>query len=298
MERITKDIVKNWLPLREPDAHKGDFGRLLMIAGNKGMMGACVLACRAAFRSGSGLVAACCDPSLFSDVHAGVPEATCVARDIRDLAKYDAAAIGPGLGVSRENHERIVSVLQGFDGPVVLDADALNCLSEYGFPDQETVRASLALTPHAGEAAKLVNALGIFGSGTVQSSGIAEQRELFGMLLAKKLNAVTVMKGAGSLVCFPDGSVYENTTGNAGMATGGSGDVLTGMISSFAGQLAAQGVPAAEAARRAAVCGVYLHGLAGDLAARQWGQAGLMASDLADYAALARQSFDNFSVTD
>ena len=298
MERITKDIVQNWLPLREPDAHKGDFGRLLMIAGNKGMMGACVLACRAAFRSGSGLVAACCDPSLFSDVHAGVPEATCVARDIQELAKYDAAAIGPGLGVSRENHERIVSVLQGFDGPVVLDADALNCLSEYGFPDSETIRASLVLTPHAGEAAKLVNALGIFGSGTIHSSDIAKQRERFGTVFAEKLNAVTVMKGAGSLVCCPDGSVYENTTGNAGMATGGSGDVLTGMISSFAGQLAAQGVAAEEAVKRAAVCGVYLHGMAGDIAAKQWGQAGLMASDLADCAALARQSFDNFSVTD
>ncbi|MBR5980473.1 MAG: NAD(P)H-hydrate dehydratase, partial [Firmicutes bacterium] len=141
MERITKDIVQNWLPLREPDAHKGDFGRLLMIAGSRGMMGACVLACRAAFRSGSGLVAACCDPSLFSDVHAGVPEATCVARDVQDLAKYDAVAIGPGLGVTPENHASIVNVLQGFDGPVVLDADALNCLSQYGFPSPETVSA-------------------------------------------------------------------------------------------------------------------------------------------------------------
>ena len=298
MERITKQIVQNWLPLREPDAHKGDFGRLLMIAGNKGMMGACVLACRAAFRSGSGLVAACCDPSLFSDVHAGVPEATCVARDVQDLAKYDAVAIGPGLGVTPENHASIVSVLQGFDGPVVLDADALNCLSQCGVPSPEDIRASLVLTPHAGEAAKLVNALGLFGSGSVSASDIAKQRELFGTLIAKKLNAVAVMKGAGSLVCCPDGPVYENTTGNAGMATGGSGDVLTGMISSFAGQLAAQGRPAAEAAKRAAVCGVYLHGLAGDLAAGKWGEAGLMASDLADYAALARQSFDNFAVTD
>ena len=298
MERITRQIVQNWLPAREPDAHKGDFGRLLMIAGSRDMMGAAVLACRAAFRSGSGLVAACCDPSLFSDVHAGVPEATCVARDIQDLAKYDAAAIGPGLGVTPENHARIISVLQGFDGPVVLDADALNCLSQYGIPSPETVRAKLVLTPHAGEAAKLVNALEDLGSAAAGASDIAKNRELFGTLLAEKLNAVTVMKGAGSLVCCPDGSVYENTTGNAGMATGGSGDVLTGMISSFAGQLAAQGVPAAEAAKRAAVCGVYLHGLAGDLAARQWGQAGLMASDLADYAALARQSFDNFTVTD
>ena len=289
MERITKELVKSWLPLREPDAHKGDFGRLLMIAGSRGMMGACVLSCRAAFRSGSGLVAACCDPELFSDVHAGVPEATCVSRDIRDLAKYDAAAIGPGLGVSPEKHALVCRVLQDLEGPAVVDADGLNCLAEYGVPSPGTVRASLVLTPHAGEAAKLLK---------VSPGEISADRKRYGLILAEKLNAAVVMKGAGSLVCCPDGSVYENTTGNVGMATGGSGDVLTGMIASFAGQLAAQGVPAAEAAVRAAVCGVYLHGLAGDLAAGQWGQAGLMASDLADYAALARQSFDNFRVTD
>ena len=97
---------------------------------------------------------------------------------------------------------------------------------------------------------------------------------------------------------IPDGTVYENATGNAGMATGGSGDVLTGMTASFAGQLAAQGAKPAEAAKRGALCGVYVHGLAGDLASKQWGRAGLMASDLADYAALALQSFDKFCGTD
>ena len=121
---------------------------------------------------------------------------------------------------------------------------------------------------------------------------------LFGMMLAQRLQAVTVMKGARSLVCCPDGTVYENSTGNAGMATGGSGDVLTGMTASFAGQLAAQGAEPAEAAKLGALCGVYVHGLAGDLAAKQWGQAGLMASDLADFAAIALQSFDKFRGTD
>ena len=97
MIELTQKSIQHWLPLREPDAHKGDFGRLLMIAGSRGMMGACVLACRAAFRSGAGLVAACCSPSLFSDVHAGVPEATCVSREDFDPGRYDAVAIGPGL---------------------------------------------------------------------------------------------------------------------------------------------------------------------------------------------------------
>ena len=289
MIELTQKSIQHWLPLREPDAHKGDFGRLLMIAGSRGMMGACVLACRAAFRSGAGLVAACCDPRLFSDVHAGVPEATCVSRDGFDPGKYDAAAIGPGLGVSEENYALIVRLLKDFAGPVVLDADALNCLSRYGLPLPENVRASLVLTPHAGEAARLLN---------VSPAEIGADRERFGLILAQRLRAVTVMKGSRSLICCPDGTVCENTTGNAGMATGGSGDVLTGMTASFAGQLAAQGADPAEAAKRAAVCGVYLHGLAGDLAAERWGQDGLMASDLADYAALARQSFDNFCRTD
>lgn len=279
MDRISKELVKSWLPLREPDAHKGDFGRILMIAGSKGMMGACILSCRSAFRSGSGLVAACCSPDLFSDVHAGVPEATCVSREGFDAARYDAVAIGPGLGVSEENHETICRVLAAYEGPVILDADALNCLAKYGFSGIEGRKASLVLTPHAGEAARLLNGL--------SAAEISADRERFGLILAEQLGAVTVMKGAGSLICCPDGSVYQNTTGNAGMATGGSGDVLTGMICSLAGQLAAQGIPAAEAAKRAAVCGVYLHGLAGDLAAKDWGEVSLMASDLADRVALA-----------
>ena len=289
MIELTQKSIQHWLPLREPDAHKGDFGRLLMIAGSRGMMGACVLACRAAFRSGAGLVAACCDPSLFSDVHAGVPEATCVSREGFDPGRYDAAAIGPGLGVSEENHALILKLLQEYAGPVILDADALNCLSRYGVPSPETIRASLVLTPHAGEAARFFD---------VSPADISADRERFGLELAQRLQAVCVMKGARSLICCPDGTVYENPTGNAGMATGGSGDVLTGMTASFAGQLAAQGAKPAEAVKRGALCGVYVHGLAGDLAAEQWGRAGLMASDLADYAALALQSFDKFCGTD
>ena len=298
MIELDREIITNWLPLREPDAHKGDFGRVLMIAGSKGMMGACVLACRAAFRSGAGLVAACCDPALFSDVHAGVPEATCVSRDVRDFAKYDAVGAGPGLGVTRDNYDLICHVLAEYEGPVVLDADALNCLARFGLPSPKERRAFPVLTPHAGEAAGLLNALDVCRADALRPSDVALQRETFGKLLAREWSAVCVMKGAGSLICCPDGTVYRNVTGNAGMATGGSGDVLTGMICSLSGQLAAQGVSAAESAKRAAVLGVFLHGLAGDLAARQWGEDGLMASDLADYAALARHSFLNSSQSD
>ena len=287
---ITKEFVRNNLPLRERDAHKGDFGRLLIVAGSRGMMGACVLCCRSAFRSGAGLVAACCEPEFFGAVHAGVPEATCVPRDGAAPGRYDAIAIGPGLGVSRANYALICRVLAEFGGPVVLDADALNCLAEYGLPAGDAVQSSLVITPHAGEAARLVNTLKCQGLGNITPADVSADRGRFGQLLAQRLNAVCVMKGAGSLVCCPDGRVYENTTGNPGMATGGSGDVLMGMIASLAGQLAAQGAKPCEAAEKAALAGVYLHGLAGDLAAEKWGQAGLMASDLADFAALALHS--------
>ena len=292
MKRISEEMIKDWLPKREPDAHKGDLGRVLIAAGSKGMMGACILSCRGAFRSGSGLVAACCDPALFSDVHAGVPEATCVSRDGADPSKYDAVAIGPGLGVNRANYEWICRILTEYDGPVVLDADGLNCLSEYGIPSTSEISARLILTPHAGEAAKLVTAEMAEDAPRVTPAQVSADRAFYGKLLAGKLNAVCIMKGRGSLVCCPDGSVYENTTGNAGMATGGSGDVLTGILVSLSGQYAARGLSSDAAAVMAAVCGVYLHGLAGDLAVQQWGQAGIMASDLADFAALALKHID------
>ena len=292
MERITKEQIQAWLPKREPDAHKGDFGRILVIAGSRGMMGACILACRAAFRSGSGLVAACCPEELFPVVHAGVPEATCVTRENFDPGRYDAVAIGSGLGVAPENYEAVCRILREYKGPAVLDADAINCLSAYGVPSASEICSALVLTPHAGEAARLVNAAAEAGRPPVTPQEISSDRAFYGKFLAKRLNAVCIMKGRNSLVCLPDGTVYENPTGNAGMATGGSGDVLTGVIVSLAGQYAAQGVSAQSAAVLAAVCGVYLHGLAGDLAAEKWGEAGLMAGDIADGAAIAWKHID------
>ena len=292
MKTISNELVKNWLPKREPDAHKGDFGRVLVIAGSEGMMGACVLACRAAFRSGSGLVAASCDPALFPVVHACIPEATCVSRENIPLARYDAIAVGPGLGVNRDNYDLICRILQSYEGPVVLDADGLNCLSEYGVPSSTLITAKPVISPHAGEAARLVKAGGEDGTEGVTPAEISEDRAFYGKFLAKRLRAVCMMKGRGSLVCLPDGTVYENTTGNAGMATGGSGDVLTGITASLAGQYAAQGVLPQNAAVLSAVCGVFLHGLAGDLAAAHWGESGVMASDLADFAALAWKHID------
>ncbi len=294
MKLSAKERIQDWLPGREPDAHKGDFGRVLVIAGSRGMMGACVLACRSAFRSGSGLVAACCPEEYFPVIHGGVPEATCVARGIPAFSKYDAVAAGPGLGTDKASWELIERLLQEFEGPAVLDADSLNCLSEYGIPSPDRVKAKMILTPHAGEAARLVNTLRGEEKTPVSAMDVSSDRIRFGTYLASSLGAVCVMKGRGSLVCGPEGSVYENTTGNAGMATGGSGDVLTGMIASLAGQLAAQNCDPGTAALRAALCGVYLHGLAGDIAAEKWGQAGMMASDLADGAALAQKLLKSY----
>ena len=238
------------------------------------MAGAAVLCARGALRTGAGLVQVSVPQELYPVIHTGVMEATCVSRRTGDwdLKSYQAVAIGPGLGVKNENQQLIETVLTRYQGTVVLDADALNHLAE-----NEVLMAlagapagRLILTPHPGEAARLLGC---------STRDIAEDRMGSARALAKKLNAVTVLKGAGTVVSTPSGETYINTTGNPGMATGGSGDVLTGAIAALAGQ--------GRGPLEAANCGVYLHGLAGDLAAQHWGEYGLMASDMADGLALA-----------
>jgi len=271
---INAAYVQTYLHKRERQLHKGNCGKLLVIAGSWGMAGAAVLCARGALRTGAGLVQVSVPQELYPVIHTGVMEATCVSRRTGDwdLKSYQAVAIGPGLGVKNENQQLIETVLTRYQGTVVLDADALNHLAE----NEELMALAAApagrliLTPHPGEAARLLGC---------STRDIAEDRMGSARALAKKLNAVTVLKGAGTVVSTPSGETYINTTGNPGMATGGSGDVLTGAIAALAGQ----GLGPLEAAN----CGVYLHGLAGDLAAQHWGEYGLMASDMADGLALA-----------
>lgn len=274
---ITRAVVRRWLPRRRPATHKGDYGRVLIVAGSRGMSGAAVLAAQAALRTGSGLVYLAIPKSVQPLVVRKLTEViTIPVAETRDrtfassavrelaswLARVDAIAIGPGLTTQPQTIAFVRRLLQAVRVPVVVDADALNaCIGKtLSF---KRCRAPLVLTPHPGEMSRLTG---------VSTAAIQRDRAGVARRFAKTWRAVVVLKGHRTVIAVPRGRVYVNTTGNPGMATAGTGDVLTGMIVSLLGQ----GV----SSERAAVAAVYLHGLAGDLVARRLGTAGLIASDL------------------
>ena len=275
---ITEKTVKNIIERRNREIHKGSCGRILIAAGSVGMAGAAVLAARGALRSGAGLVQLSVPAGIFPIVQTGVLEATCLtdSLDNIDLSRYNAAAAGPGLGDSRESVEKVRILLDSFDGPLVLDADGLNIAAREVFFDLMRARGGrLIITPHMGEARRLM---------AKDFSEKMTRREL-AEALAEKAGAVTVLKGAGTVVAAEGRKTYTNTTGNPGMATAGSGDVLTGIITSLCGQRHSDGRPIEPL--EAALAGVYIHGLAGDLGAEEKGEYGLIAGDIAEYTALA-----------
>ena len=275
---ITIKNVKNIIERRNREIHKGSCGRILIAAGSVGMAGAAVLAARGALRSGTGLVQLHVPAEIFPIVQTGVLEATCLtdSLDNIDLSRYNAAAAGPGLGDSRESVEKVRILLDSFDGPLVLDADGLNIAAREEFFDLMRARGGrLIITPHMGEARRLM---------AKDFSEKMTRREL-AEALAEKAGAVTVLKGAGTVVAAEGRKTYTNTTGNPGMATAGSGDVLTGIITSLCGQRHSDGRPIEPL--EAALAGVYIHGLAGDLGAEEKGEYGLIAGDIAEYTAQA-----------
>ena len=275
---ITEKTVKNIIERRNREIHKGSCGRILIAAGSVGMAGAAVLSARGALRSGAGLVQLSVPQEIFPIVQTGVIEATCLTASLDqiDLSRYNAAAAGPGLGDSRESVEKVRILLDSFDGPLVLDADGLNIAAREVFFDLMRARGGrLIITPHMGEARRLM---------AKDFSEKMTRREL-AEALAEKAGAVTVLKGAGTVVAAEGRKTYTNTTGNPGMATAGSGDVLTGIITSLCGQRHSDGRPIEPL--EAALAGVYIHGLAGDLGAEEKGESGLIAGDIAEYTALA-----------
>lgn len=277
MERIDSHLyftdekdVKALLVPRARHAHKGDFGRALLVAGSKGVAGASVLSARAALRSGVGLLTVHVPACNNAIVQVAVPEAMtsidsneCCFSDNVDTGKYSAVAVGPGLGQSDESEDALLSLIAGCSVPLVLDADALNILSQHDDWRYLLPKGSV-LTPHPGEAARL------FGKSASRYLAITSIRAI-----AREHGFTIVLKGAYTTIIAPDGNLYFNSTGNPGMATGGSGDVLTGIILA----LLAQGYTGADAARIA----VYVHGLAGDLAAVDKGETALTAGDIVDY---------------
>lgn len=248
-------------------AHKGNFGRALLVAGSQGMAGASVLAARACLRSGVGLLTAHVPFCNNDIVQTAVPEAmteldlsdTCFATPI-DTDDYQAVAVGPGLGQQPETVSALLEQVETCETPMVLDADALNILGENRAYLSHLPKGSI-LTPHPKELERLV--------GKCQNSyeRLERAREL-----ARQVSVHIVLKGAYTAVITPEGKCRFNPTGNPGMATGGSGDVLTGILLA----LLAQGYAAGDAA----VLGVYVHGLAGDLAADECGEISLTAGDI------------------
>ena len=310
MERITTEFVRNIITERPADMHKGQAGRVLIIAGSKGMAGAAVLAARGALYSGAGLVKVAVPEELFNIIQITVPEAMCISREelckacACDVAEdsdvpdnpfegYDAIAIGPGLGVSEESHDLLLSLLDSYDGPVVMDADALNCMSRYGLTNEKFGYAvehngPTVITPHPSEADRLLMAYGQSSYGELGREGAAET-------LAQICGCVVLLKGQETIIARGS-EFFVNPTGNPGMATGGSGDVLTGMIVS----LLAQGVAGDAAntkhdrddfmcadALEATCAAAFLHGLAGDIAAENIGEYGMTSADIADAISMA-----------
>ena len=273
---ITKEFVQTIIGKRQKEIHKGDCGKVLIVAGTEGMVGAAVLAAKSALRCGSGLVQVAIPKELFPIVQVGVPEATCIERDFTkiDLGMYDAVAVGPGLGESQDSIDAVKFLLENYDGSMVMDADALNIISHNNFFDLLVQKKNVVITPHPGEAKRMVGAF-------------ANRQQMLEALRGKT-SAVTVLKGHATLVATDEGETYINTTGNPGMATAGSGDVLTGIIVSLMGQrsmLEESGKRISSS--QAALCGVFVHGLAGDLAAEDLGEYGLIAGDMAYYVAKA-----------
>jgi NAD(P)H-hydrate epimerase len=264
---VTAEAVSKILRTRTRFDHKGTFGHAVLVAGSLGKIGAAVMSARAALRSGPGLLTAHIPRCGYSILQTAVPEAMIsIDRDedkFTTLPLLDAiqtVGIGPGLGQDDHTIRALRQLLESFDKPMVLDADALNILSKHRELMHVVPQGSI-LTPHPKEFERLV---GVWSS---DFEKLDKQKAL-----AASLKSVVIVKGAFTSIATPDGNVYFNSTGNPGMAKGGSGDVLTGILT---GLLAQRYSP-----QEAAILGVYLHGMAGDMGAREKGKEALLASDI------------------
>lgn len=269
-ELIREDIVRQFLPKRPRNSHKGHYGWLLGVGGDHGMSGAMRLCGEAALRTGAGKVTLLTHPVHAATLNIGCPEL--MVRGISDTdetAKFlegaDVVVLGPGLGQGDWSRAMLRASV-GFNGPMVLDADALNLLaSDPGVKKMNPGKQDWVLTPHPAEAARLLK---------TDSRAIQKDRVGAAIELAGRSQSVVVLKGCGSVVANPDGDYAICPLGNPGMASGGTGDVLSGVI----GAMLAQGLDAWSAAR----AGVVVHACAGDQVAARTGERGLLASDMID----------------
>ena len=276
---IQSSYVKKMIPPRPKDGHKGLFGRVLVIAGSVGLTGAASMASQSALRVGAGLVTLGIPESLNPIMEVKLTEVmTLPLRETGEqtisvkaydqimplISNMDVVAIGPGLTRNLETESLVRTLCKDINIPKVIDADGLNAI----VADKDVLKElddHTVLTPHPGEMARLIDK---------PISEIQSDRINIALNFAKDNNVVIVLKGVPTVVATPQGEAYLNTTGNPGMASGGTGDVLTGIIAGFI----AQGLDV----KKAAILGVYVHGLAGDLASIEKGEAGMIAGDLLD----------------
>jgi len=260
LELIHHSDLAPLFPRRPRDSHKGRYGHVLCIGGSKGYSGAVTMAVRAAARSGAGLVSAFVPESIHALTAPAIPEA--MVHSSMPEGTWTAIMAGPGMGRSATTTEQVLQLLESSTVPLVLDADAITVLADHT-EAISAARCPVILMPHPGEFAAL------FG---LKVADVQEDRFGMAKMAAARLGATLVLKGAGTLVASPGKPLAINLTGNPGMASGGSGDVLAGIIAG----LAAQGIPPFEAACAA----VWLHGRAGDIAAAEKSQVALIAPDL------------------
>ncbi|HEY3174653.1 MAG TPA: NAD(P)H-hydrate dehydratase [Candidatus Polarisedimenticolia bacterium] len=283
---IEESEMSSLAPVRAPDSHKGDYGRILIIGGSRGKSGAAAMAAHAALRSGAGLVTVAtsisAQPVLAGHViemmTEGLPEtpggslSRAAAPHLRELMRSsDVLAVGPGITALEETAALVREILAGTSLPVVLDADGINAYAGRAGEMKGDARV-LILTPHPGEMARLLSRP---GSTPVTAAQVQADRVGVARAFAREHSCYLVLKGHRTVVAEPSGQVWINSSGNPGMATGGSGDVLTGVLAGLLGQ----GLSPLEAS----LLGVYVHGLAGDLASADYGETSLIARDIIDY---------------
>lgn len=265
---VDREMIKPIIHKRPKYSHKGTYGHALLVAGSEGKTGAAILGAKSCLRTGVGLLSVKLPQSAWVPLQSSLPEAMIHTDDKLDA--FNAIGVGPGLSTSDDAQRMVRHLIQDTKVPMVMDADALNILSE-NKTWLSYLPAKTILTPHPKEFERL------FG----KTSDSFERLDLL-RNMAVAHNIIIVLKGAHTAVAMPNGAVFFNSTGNPGMATAGSGDVLTGMILSL---LAQRYTP-----EEAAVLGVYLHGLAGDIAAQEIGQEALIASDITEHIGKAYSS--------
>jgi len=281
-EIMSYQAIREMLPERPSEGHKGTFGHLFVLAGSRGFAGAVKLTCNAAMRSGVGLVTAGVPAPLVDVLAAALVEPMLLPLpDTKEctlayealatiydfIADKSALIIGPGLSQNPATKHLVRRLVSECSLPLLVDADGLNALAEKRgcLADRKTSASEIVFTPHPGEMARLTG---------LTTQEVQQERAEIARKYAALWQVVVVLKGAGTVVAAPDGRVRQCPTGNSGMATGGSGDVLSGII----GALLAQGIEAFEAS----CAGVFAHGLAGDIAARSKTERGLIARDIID----------------